>query len=163
MANARPTSVKAKMPARASLHYQSGCGSEFGSEAVEGVLPRGENSPQKVAHGLYAEQLSGTAFTAPRGVNRRTWLYRMRPSVAHRPFEPISPGRLRSAPFDEIPTPPTQFGSAPIPIPAPAQVTHFVRAPITMAGHGDNHTKVGLATHIYAGHAPTTDLVFYNG
>src|SRR5260370_325751 len=126
MANARPTSVKAKMPARASLHYQSGFGNEFASEAVEGVLPRGQNSPQKVAHGLYAEQLSGTAFTAPRGVNRRTWLYRMRPSVAHRPFEPISPGRLRSAPFDEVPTPPNQLRWAPIPIPAPAQGTCFV-------------------------------------
>ena len=73
------------------LRYQSGFGNEFASEAVEGVLPRGQNSPQKVAHGLYAEQLSGTAFTAPRGVNRRTWLYRMRPSVAHKPFDPISP------------------------------------------------------------------------
>ena len=54
--------------------YQSGFGNEFVSEAVEGILPHGQNAPQKVAHGLYTEQLSGTAFTAPRGVNRRTWL-----------------------------------------------------------------------------------------
>ena len=99
------------------LCYQSGFGNEFASEAVEGVLPRGQNSPQKVAHGLYTEQLSGTAFTAPRGVNRRTWLYRMRPSVAHKPFEPIEQGRLRSAPFDEVPTPPNQLRWMPIPIP----------------------------------------------
>ena len=76
-------------PAATALRYQTGFGNEFASEAVDGVLPRGQNSPQKVAHGLYAEQLSGTAFTAPRGVNRRTWLYRIRPSVAHKPFEPI--------------------------------------------------------------------------
>src|SRR5260370_33740675 len=106
MANARPTSVKAKMPARASLHYQSGFGNEFASEAVEGVLPRGQNCPQKGADGLYAEQLSRTAVTAPRGGNRRTWLYRARRSVEHRAFEPSSPGRLRSAPFDEGATPP---------------------------------------------------------
>src|SRR5260370_31610707 len=103
---AKAENGKAKSPARASLRYQSGFGNEFASEAVDGVLPRGQNSPQKVAHGLYTEQLSGTAFTAPRGVNRRTWLYRMRPSVAHKPFQLISPGRLRSAPFDDGPTPP---------------------------------------------------------
>ncbi len=110
-------SAKSKSPTKTRVLYQSGFGNEFASEAVEGVLPRGQNSPQKVAHGLYAEQLSGTAFTAPRGVNRRTWLYRMRPSVAHKPFEPISAGRLRSAPFDEVPTPPNQLRWMPIPIP----------------------------------------------
>src|SRR5260370_35671343 len=97
MANARPTNVKAKMPVRAPLHYQSGFGNEFASEAVEGVLPRGQNSPQKMAHGWYSGQLSGTAFTAPRGVNPRPWPDRMRPSGVHRPFGPISPIRLRTA------------------------------------------------------------------
>src|SRR5580704_19089711 len=105
MANVKATEAKTKTPAKTSLRYQSGFGNEFASEAVEGVLPPGQNSPQKVAHGLYTEQLSGTAFTAPRGVNRRTWLYRIRPSVAHKPFEPIDSGRLRGAPFDEVPTP----------------------------------------------------------
>jgi len=75
---------------------------------------------------LYAEQLSGTAFTAPRGVNRRTWLYRMRPSVAHKPFQPIAQGRLRSAPFDEVPTPPNQLRWMPIPIPARSERTDFI-------------------------------------
>src|SRR3982074_887087 len=70
MTNATMTSAKAKTPARASLRYQSGFGNEFASEAVEGVLPRGQNSPQKVAHRLYAEQLSGTAFTAQRAIRR---------------------------------------------------------------------------------------------
>src|SRR6202050_4854549 len=103
-ATAKTANARANGRGKAELRYQSGFGNEFVSEAVEGVLPRGQNSPQKVAYGLYTEQLSGTAFTAPRGVNRRTWLYRIRPSVAHKPFEPISQKRLRSAPFDEVPT-----------------------------------------------------------
>ena len=82
---AKAGNTKTRTPEKASFGYQSGFGNEFASEAVEAVLPRGQNSPQSVAHGLYAEQLSGTAFTAPRGLNRRTWLYRMRPSVAHKP------------------------------------------------------------------------------
>ena len=66
--------------------YQSGFGNEFATEAIAGVLPVGQNSPQRVAHGLYAEQLSGTPFTVPRHLNRRSWLYRIRPSVKHEPF-----------------------------------------------------------------------------
>src|ERR1035441_1229156 len=97
------TSAKRKTPGKTELCYQSGFGNEFASEAVEGVLPRGQNSPQKVAHGLYAEQLSGTAFTAPRVVNRRTWLYRMRPSVTQLSFAAISPNRFRRAPFHGVP------------------------------------------------------------
>ena len=120
----RTANVRAKMPAKGGLRYQSGFGNEFASEAVEGVLPRGQNSPQKVAHGLYAEQLSGTAFTAPRTVNRRTWLYRIRPSVAHKPFEPISLGRLRSAPFDEIPTPRPCESPSPCTPRSPAAQSH---------------------------------------
>src|SRR5512133_543067 len=67
--------------------YMSGFGNEFATEAVAGALPVGQNSPQRVPLGLYAEQLSGTPFTAPRGENRRTWCYRIRPSVVHSPFE----------------------------------------------------------------------------
>src|ERR1700686_5676191 len=113
--NSQVNHAETKEHAGTPVLYQSGFGNEFASEAVEGVLPRGQNSPQKVEHGLYTEQLSGTAFTAPRGVNRRTWLYRMRPSVAHRPFEPMPLGSVRSAPFDEVPTPPTQLRWTPIP------------------------------------------------
>ena len=61
------------------LHYQSGFGNEYATEAISGTLPQGRNSPQRVAHGLYAELLSGAAFTAPRHTNRRTWLYRRQP------------------------------------------------------------------------------------
>src|SRR3979411_9702 len=162
MTNATMTSAKAKTPARASLRYQSGFGNEFASEAADGVLPRGQNSPQKVAHGWYAEQLSGTAFTAPRGINRRTWLYRMRPSVAHKPFEPISPGRLRSAPFDEVPTPPNQLRWGPLPIPSSSQRTDFIDGLIAMAGTGNTHTHSGVGIHIYVANASMTDRFFYN-
>src|SRR6204780_3804177 len=84
------------------LQYQSGFANEFATEAVAGALPKGQNAPQKSTLGLYTEQFSGTPFTAPRATNRRSWLYRIRPSVAHRPFEPMGDGLLRSTPFDEV-------------------------------------------------------------
>ena len=83
----------------ADLEYQSGFGNHFETEAVAGALPVGRNSPQKVAFGLYAEQISGTAFTAPRHENRRSWLYRLRPSVEHPPFTPYASNQqIRSGP-----------------------------------------------------------------
>src|SRR5580693_667686 len=154
--------IKTRTLTKTSLRYQSGFGNEFSSEAVDGVLPRGQNSPQKVTHGLYTEQLSGTAFTAPRGVNRRTWLYRIRPSVAHKPFKPISLKRLRSAPFDEVPTPPNQLRWGPIPVPSPSERTDFIDGLITMAGNGDTHTHMGVGIHIYVANASMTDRFFYN-
>ena len=147
-------------PPTTKILYQSGFGNEFASEAIAGVLPQGQNSPQKVAHGLYAEQLSGTPFTAPRTSNRRTWLYRMRPSVAHKPFQPISSGRLRSTPFDEAPTPPNQLRWTPIPI--PTERTDFLDGLITMAGNGDAHTHSGVGIHIYVANTSMTDRFFYN-
>ena len=78
-----------QMPQReARAAYMSGFGNEFATESVPGTLPAGQNSPQRVAHGLYAEQLTGTAFTAPRGANRRSWLYRIRPAAMHGTFVP---------------------------------------------------------------------------
>jgi homogentisate 1,2-dioxygenase len=84
-------------PRRAPLAYQSGFGNHFQSEAVAGTLPVGRNSPQRPPLGLYTEQISGTAFTAPREENRRTWTYRIRPSAVHKPFRRIANGLLRSA------------------------------------------------------------------
>ena len=92
----------------AELQYQSGFGNEFATEALPGALPVGRNSPQRCAYGLYAEQLSGTAFTAPRSDNRRSWLYRIRPSSMHRPFEEIDAGRLVSD-FEATPATPNQL------------------------------------------------------
>src|SRR6476620_1483774 len=100
------------------FRYMSGFGGYFETEAVEGALPKGRNSPQRPAFGLYAEQLSGSAFTAPRHENRRSWLYRLRPSADHRPFvryqgaklfapgtvtEPLAPNRLRWNAISDLP------------------------------------------------------------
>jgi homogentisate 1,2-dioxygenase len=93
-----------RSPSRSELNYQSGFGNHFTSEAVPGALPVGRNSPQRPPHGLYAELISGTSFTAPRHDNRRTWTYRIQPSVVHRPYTRIDNGRIRSAPL----TTPTQ-------------------------------------------------------
>src|ERR1700732_161421 len=94
------------MSTPAAILYQSGFGNEFATEALPGALPQGQNAPQKAPYGLYTEQITGTPFTAPRATNRRSWLYRIRPSVAHRPFEPIGDGLIRSTPFHQVPTPP---------------------------------------------------------
>ena len=73
-------------PTAAERRYQSGFGNEYATEAVPGALPQGRNSPQRAPFDLYPELISGTAFTAPRHENRRSWLYRMRPTADHRPF-----------------------------------------------------------------------------
>lgn len=89
----------------AAMAYQSGFGNQFASEARPGALPVGRNSPQQAPLGLYAELLSGAAFTAPREHNRRTWMYRMQPSAMHDAFVRIDDGRWRSGPFNEAETP----------------------------------------------------------
>src|SRR5689334_24558901 len=89
--------------ARTELRYLSGFGNEFATEALPGALPVGRNAPQRAPYGLYAEQLSGTAFTAPRAANRRSWLYRILPAAVHRPFAKIDDGRVAGR-FDALPT-----------------------------------------------------------
>ena len=81
-----PQKTSGKAERTATFQYQPGFGNQFVTEAVPGALPVGRNSPQRAPYGLYAEQLSGTAFTAPRAENRRSWLYRIRPAAMHRPF-----------------------------------------------------------------------------
>jgi homogentisate 1,2-dioxygenase len=142
-----------------ALLYQSGFGNEFASEALAGALPVGQNSPQRVAYGLYAEQLSGTAFTAPRGANRRSWLYRIRPAAVHEPFRRVDGGRI-VARFDEVPTPPNQLRWDPMPMPdAP---TDFVQGLVTMAGNGDIATMSGCSIHMYAANQSMIDRFFYS-
>ncbi len=130
------------------LIYQSGFGNEFATEAMAGALPVGQNSPQRAPLGLYAEQLSGTAFTAPRAHNLRSWLYRIRPSVIHKPFKQIENKRWLSAPFTDAVTSPNQLRWNPLPLPdAP---TDFIDGMMTMAGNGDVGMQVGVAAHVYA-------------
>src|SRR5665213_116276 len=142
------------------LRYQSGFGNEFATEAVAGALPRGQNSPQRAPLGLYTEQLSGTAFTAPRALNRRTWTYRIRPSVTHKPFTEIPARLFRSGPFDEVTTPPNQLRWNPVPL--PAEPTDFVEGMITMGGNGEPAAQTGVAIHIYVANRSMTSRVFYS-
>ncbi|MGA9984543.1 MAG: homogentisate 1,2-dioxygenase, partial [Acidobacteriaceae bacterium] len=146
--------------AQAELKYQSGFGNEFATEAVKGALPEGQNSPQKAPLGLYTEQLSGTAFTAPRAANRRTWTYRIRPSVTHKPFSEIGTGLFRSGPFTELPTPPNQMRWNPVPM--PEGKTDFVDGIVTMGGSGDPAMQIGVGLHVYAANAPMQGRYFYN-
>jgi homogentisate 1,2-dioxygenase len=131
----------------ATENYMPGFGNHFATEVVPGALPEGRNSPQKPAFGLYAEQLSGTAFTAPRHENRRSWLYRMRPSAEHPPYrryegaplfapgtvqEPLAPNRLR---WD--------------PLAWPDLPLDFVDSLTTMAANRDPADLIGVAVHVY--------------
>jgi homogentisate 1,2-dioxygenase len=138
--------------------YQAGFGNEFGSEAVPGALPRGRNSPQRAPLGLYAEQISGTAFTQPRAVNRRTWVYRILPSAAHSRFSRIGNGRLRGTPFDEIEPDPNRLRWDALPM--PDGDVDFVEGLYTVAGNGDIRTRAGLAVHLYAATRSMVDRYF---
>jgi homogentisate 1,2-dioxygenase len=144
-------------PTTEALTYQSGFGNEFATEALVGALPVGQNSPQRAPYGLYAEQLSGTAFTAPRASNRRSWLYRIRPAAMHQPFRMIANDRIESR-FDA--TPPNQLRWDPLPIPdAP---TDFIDGLVTMAGNGDPATMTGCGIHVYAANRSMVDRFFYD-
>src|SRR5580704_3895104 len=126
----------------------SGFGSYLATEAVPGALPVGRNSPQKVPFGLYAEQLSGTAFTAPRHENRRSWLYRLQPSANHPPFEPYAgPTLLRSGPFEEVDPSPNRLRWDPLAY--PSEPRDFVEGLITYGGNGAPSVG-GCAVHLYA-------------
>lgn len=141
--------------------YQSGFGNEFATEAHAGALPVGQNSPQRNALGLYTEQVSGSSFTAPRGKNRRTWMYRIRPSVVHEPYQPFEKQTLwQSGPFDEVPTPPNQMRWNPPEF--PSQPTDFVEGVTTIGGSGDPAMQDGCGAHIYTATASMKDRYFYN-
>ncbi len=141
-----------------SLGYQSGFGNEFATESVAGALPVGRNSPQIAPHGLYAEVLSGTAFTAPRAENVRTWLYKIRPSAMHGPLRRIENGLVRSGPFDEVETPPNRLRWDAFPIESSA--VDFVDGLATIAGSGDPASQSGVAVHIYRATRSMTDRCF---
>jgi len=141
-----------------ALRYQSGFGSHFESEAVGGALPKGRNSPQRPAFGLYAEQLSGSAFTAPRHENRRSWLYRMRPTADHRPFERYEGARLFAPGTVDEPLPPNRLRwDPPVDLPADAD---FVDGMVTMLANRDPSHLEGVAVHLYRASKSMTGRVF---
>ena len=144
--------------------YQSGFGNEFASEAIPGTLPPGRNSPQRVAHGLYAEQINGTAFTAPRHQNRRSWMYRIRPAAMHGRFEPYA-GLQAAKPrlhndFGDGPVTPDQLRWSPLPM--PAEATDFVDGLVTMAGNGSPAAASGIGVHVYAANRDMQGRWFYD-
>jgi len=147
------------MSSSRSSGYQSGFGNEFASEALPGALPEGRNSPQRAAYGLYAEQISGSAFTAPRHANRRSWLYRIRPASMHRPFEALAHPRFHNR-FDEAPATPNQLRWDPLPL--PAAPTDFVDGLVTIAGNGSAASQTGIGIHLYAANRSMRGRYFYS-
>ena len=147
------------MTSEEQFKYQTGFGNEFATEAVAGALPIGQNSPQKAPLGLYAEQFSGTAFTVPRSFNKRTWTYRIRPSVLHKPFARIDNNLLVSK-FDAHETTPNQLRWNPLPM--PDAETDFIGGLTTIAGNGDLFAQSGIAIHIFACNKAMTERFFYN-
>ncbi len=140
--------------------YLSGFGNEHESEALAGALPRGRFSPQQVAYGLYAEQFSSTAFTAPRATNRRTWFYRIRPSVLQGAYRPISHELLQTAPLSQGNPPPDPMRWNPLEIPeAPAD---FIDGLATLAANGDCAGRTGIGIHLYRANRSMDNRFFCN-
>jgi homogentisate 1,2-dioxygenase len=144
----------------AALEYLTGFDNEHESEALPGALPLGQRSPQRPAYDLYAEQLSGTSFTAPRADNRRTWLYRIRPSAKHGKYA-LAPNKLlRSGPINEVQTPAAQLRWDAFPI--PGQAGDFVDGLTTLAANGDVRMQAGIGIHLYLARRSMTDRFFFN-
>jgi len=144
---------------RNEYQYQCGFGNDFATEAVANTLPVGQNSPQKVPHGLYAELFSGTAFTAPQLENQRSWFYRIRPSASHKPFEAIQQNKFIAPPLNQ-PANPNQFRWDPLPI--PKEPTNFIQGIQTICVTGDVLNRTGSAVHLYVANKSMDKEYFYN-
>jgi homogentisate 1,2-dioxygenase len=160
MAESKPEKRPAVGPE--PLEYISGFGNSFETEALPGALPQGMNSPQRCEYGLYAEQLSGTAFTAPSSHNERTWCYRIRPSVKHSGrYSRIAIPYWKSAPCtDECSTSLGQYRWNPVP--HSDDVLTFVTGMRTMTTAGNVNTQIGMASHVYLVNASMADDYFYS-
>ncbi|MBB4838705.1 homogentisate 1,2-dioxygenase [Sphingomonas kyeonggiensis] len=140
--------------------YFPGFGNHVSTEAVPGALPVGRNSPQKPAYGLYAEQLSGTAFTAPRHENRRSWLYRLRPTAEHPPFTRYQGARHFAVDLLGEPLPPNRLRWNPVEAPPPG--TDLVDGMVTMLANRDPADLEGVAVHVYAANKDMETRVFFD-
>ncbi len=141
--------------------YMAGFGNGFETEALAGALPVGRNSPQRCPYGLYAEQLSGSPFTAPRTTNERSWLYRIRPTVAHwGRFQAVASPFWRTAPSNEAETPLAPLRWSPIGI--PAERLSFIEGVRTMTTAGDAGSQAGMGAHLYFATRSMEDEYFYN-
>jgi homogentisate 1,2-dioxygenase len=142
-----------------ALAYQTGFCNEFATEALPGALPEARNSPQRCPYGLYAEQFSGTAFTAPRHANRRSWLYRIRPAAMHQPFKRIDNGSL-AATVDPALASPNRLRWSPLPI--PSEPTDFLKGLVTIGATGPAAAQRGCAIHWYAANRSMDGRFFYD-
>jgi homogentisate 1,2-dioxygenase len=142
------------------LTYQTGFGNEFATEAVAGRAACWAQFAAESAAGLYAEQFSGTAFTVPRDRNKRTWTYRIRPSVLHKPFKQIKHKAFARRHLTRVATTPNQLRWDPLPV--PEDPTDFVDGIVTIAGNGDSFSQVGIGIHIYRCNKGMADRYFYN-
>lgn len=142
-----------------TLPMQSGFGNTFATEAIPGALPIGQNSPQRAPLGLYAEQLSGSAFTAPRHDNLRSWQYRLRPSAEHTPYRKFENGLIRTAPAAELATSPNRERWNPFPL--PNKPTDFIEGLATIATNGDARMQRGVAVHVYAANRAMTRCCYF--
>jgi homogentisate 1,2-dioxygenase len=153
----KPSAAEAAEP-----EYLGGFGNHVESEALPGALPRHQNSPRIVPMGLYAEQINGTSFTVPRAHNLRSWVYRIMPSVAHGPFEPVTHLGINLDYLERPPTP-ELVGWRPVPIPdAEQDEVDFIDGLRTVAGAGDPSDERGLAVHLYAANAAMRDRAIYD-
>lgn len=141
------------------ITYLHGFGNYFQSEAIDGAFIRGRNSPQHVPYGLYAEQISGSAFTTPRSHNLHSWAYRIHPSVLHGEFKLFTHETFLGTPFTHL-TPPTQMRWNPLPYPSTSR--DFIQSIVTLAGNGSIEMLAGAAIHLYAATASMEHCYFYN-
>ena len=131
------------------LRYQTGFGNQFESEAVAGALPQGRNSPQRAPHGLYAELVSGSAFTAPRAENRRTWMYRRQPSVAAGSYAALAHAFWKSGAAEGVAAPPDPLRWAAIDVPDERdEPLDFIAGMRTIVVNGDVQAQTGIAAHL---------------
>jgi homogentisate 1,2-dioxygenase len=144
------------------LTYLSGFNNEHETEALPDALPKGQFSPQKVNYKLYAEQFSTSAFTAPRAKNRRSWTYRIRPSVAMGDFSPYKNTQIQTGPETQSPCPPNVMRWDPVPLPDKSSSIDFVEGLVTIATNGDANQQTGMGIHCYSANAAMGNKVFYS-
>ena len=142
------------------LNYQSGFGNEFATEAVAGALPQGRNSPQRAPLDLYPELISGTAFTAPRHENRRSWMYRRQPSVVSGRYQPYAQALWRTGADPGVALAPEPMRWNPFPI--GATECDFVDGIRTLAANGDAQAQTGIAAHMYLANRSMRRRAFVN-
>src|SRR5690554_1522605 len=143
-----------------SLEYQTGFRNNFESEAIKGALPKGQNSPQKCPFGLYAEQLTGSAFTAPRSANLRSWLYRIRPSVVQSEFTLVGQDYFGLNGGSGVPPTPNQLRWGPMPV--PEETTDFIAGLSAIARNGGASQQAGCTLYRYAFNTDMSGKYFYS-